>query len=536
MNDDQKTREQLLEELERERERSLALQEVSKKVAGAHNTEEILDLIVNEAARLLGGATAIIRLLDGDILVPRAATKDAVITPMNAPIIKVGDKRGVASHVMATKKPVYGDEVNQVNLPEVRLAFEEQGRDPAAIAGIPLLANDQSIGAFTVAFTTYGCRFTEDEIVLLTAFADQASLALEKARPLNEAESEKERADALYRVSNLLAGAHDTDEVLDLIVNEATRLVGASAAWMRLLDGDLMVPSAATESAAAYIAEQASIRPTLAVGEGASTIGHVMATKEPMVGEDFPDLVPPEVRKIIHNHGFHGFASVPLLANDRSIGVLTVTDTRQRSFTENEVTLLTAFADQAALALDKARLLNEAEARERQATQLYEVTTRLASSQDIDSVLDLIAARAVDLLGCEATAIFEYDPVRDGLAIVRTYNLPLEMEQSIFLKPGESTSGLAFQQRKPMWTRDRLSSQAFTQSIGETTVRNSGVGGTASQARTRDRLSSQAFTQSIGETTVRNSGVGGTASHPGRPTFGCAPIEPLPTHPAYRRS
>ncbi len=110
MNDDQKTKEQLLEELvqgrallEQAEERSLALQEVSKKVAGAHNIEEILDLIVNEAARLLGGATAIIRLLDGDILVPRAATKDAVITPMNAPIIKVGDKRGVASHVMATK-------------------------------------------------------------------------------------------------------------------------------------------------------------------------------------------------------------------------------------------------------------------------------------------------------------------------------------------------------------------------------------------------------------------------------------------------
>ena len=60
MNDDQKTKEQLLEELEHERERadkeherSLALQEVSKKVAGAHDNDAVLDLIVNEAARLL---------------------------------------------------------------------------------------------------------------------------------------------------------------------------------------------------------------------------------------------------------------------------------------------------------------------------------------------------------------------------------------------------------------------------------------------------------------------------------------------------
>ena len=61
MNDDQKTKEQLLEELaqvrvllERERERSLSLQEVSKKVAAAHDTEQILDLIVNDPAYLAG--------------------------------------------------------------------------------------------------------------------------------------------------------------------------------------------------------------------------------------------------------------------------------------------------------------------------------------------------------------------------------------------------------------------------------------------------------------------------------------------------
>ena len=48
MNDQRKTKNQLLEELGRERERSLALAEVSKRVAGAHETDEILDLIVNE--------------------------------------------------------------------------------------------------------------------------------------------------------------------------------------------------------------------------------------------------------------------------------------------------------------------------------------------------------------------------------------------------------------------------------------------------------------------------------------------------------
>ena len=68
-------------------------------------------------------------------------------------------------------------------------------------------------------------------------------MALEKARLLNEAEREKERAeterersDALYRISNRLAGAHDTDEVLDLIVNEAARLLRATGGSIYFLE------------------------------------------------------------------------------------------------------------------------------------------------------------------------------------------------------------------------------------------------------------------------------------------------------------
>jgi GAF domain-containing protein len=79
--------------------------------------------------------------------------------------------------------------------------FKERGRDPAASAVIPLLANDRSIGTITVADYTGHRRFTEDEVSLLTAFADQASLALEKVRLLNEAEARERQATQLYEVT-----------------------------------------------------------------------------------------------------------------------------------------------------------------------------------------------------------------------------------------------------------------------------------------------------------------------------------------------
>ena len=365
MNDDQKTKEQLLEELaqgrallERAEERSLALQEVSKRVAAAHDTDEILDLIVKESARLVGASAAYMRLLEGDLLVSRAQTG----VPESVGEIPLAVGQGLMGHVMATKKPHITE-----NLAEEELAHKESVGTFLALGivsgcAIPLLANDLSIGVLAVLDTRVR-RFTDDEVSLLSAFADQAALAIEKARLLNEAEREKERSDALYRVSNLLAGAHDTDEVLDLIVNEAARLVGASAAYIRLLDGDGLVPSATTKSAAGLLEETATLRPFLRVEEGTSLAGQVMATKKPLIAVDSQkdELMSTQASLIWQKYDFHGFVMVPLLANDRSIGVLNVVDTRVRRFTDDEVSLLAAFADQAALALDKARLLSEAE-------------------------------------------------------------------------------------------------------------------------------------------------------------------------------
>ena len=264
-----------------------------------------------------------------------------------------------------------------------------------------MVVNSQSIGLLAV-FDGSVRRFTYDDVSLLSTFADQASLAREKARLLNEAEREKERSDALYQISNKLAGAHDTDEILDLIVNEASRLVGTPAGIVRLLQGDSLVFGAATEAAVDYFSAVVEETPSIHIAEeGLGVMSRALATKTPILTEDVTEdeTIAPEVQNIQKRFGYHGNATIPLLANDRAVGVLSVFDTRVRRFTDDEVSLLTAFADQAALDLEKARLLNEAEARERQATQLYQVTTQLASNHDLNSVLDLIAEQAAGILG-----------------------------------------------------------------------------------------------------------------------------------------
>ena len=445
----------LLNEAEREKERSEALYQVSNRLAGVHDTDEVLDLIVNEAARLLGASASWIRLLEGDDLVIRANT-DSIADYLagSLPTVAVKEGTSTAGHVMATKKPLVTEDAveSEFTSPERRLLLDKYGIHGRA--AVPMVANDRSIGVLFVADKRIR-RFTDHEVSLLSAFADQASLALEKARLLNEAEREKERSDALYQVSNRLAGAHDTDEVLDLIVNEAARLLDTDASFLRLLKDDRLAPAAATESANAYLAESAEIQPTLAVESGTSMVGHVMASKEPLVVENAADdeRITSAGRLAQEKYGFHGWAGVPLIANARSLGVLIVMDHEVRRFSENEVSLLTAFADQASLALEKARLLNEAEARERQAIQLYEVTTQLASNHDLESVLDLITQQAVELMDGNSGMLFQFDESRGGLVAVNNFKMRPEILDSLVL-PGEGIAGRAYQERRVEWTSD----------------------------------------------------------------------------------
>ena len=131
-----------------------------------------------------------------------------------------------------------------------------------------------------------------------------------------------------------MVAAHDTDEVLDLIVNENARLVDTSAAYIRLLEGDLLVPKAATQLLSEIVTNIEEDGLELKVGE--RFMGQVMTTKAPLTSEDVSrdERADPLGRSYVESSGMHGGAVVPLLANDQSIGVLAVMDTRIRRFND----------------------------------------------------------------------------------------------------------------------------------------------------------------------------------------------------------
>ena len=331
---------------------------------------------------------------------------------------------------------------------------------------------------------------TDDEVDLTRSFGDQAALASEKARLLNEAETRERQADQLYEVTTQLASSHDMDSVLELITRKAAELLGskATAIWRynRTTDG---LTIARGYNVPTVWAESVFVRP----GDG--TTGQAFQQRQPVAWSSDVQSDPnwtfsdQETEAASRAAGIGGALAVPIVIRDEIYGVLNSFFYEPHEFTEREIQLLQTFADSAAVAIGNAgfieqtrRARDDAEVREREAKQLQEVTAQLASSHDMDDVLDLIGKKAMEILGCPGVAILEYDSVRGGLVIAKTHNFPSGMVDPLFFKPGEGTPGMAFQQGKPVWTDDRFSDPSISPSgtDNEKAVREAGVGGAAS--------------------------------------------------------
>jgi diguanylate cyclase (GGDEF)-like protein len=223
---------------------------------------------------------------------------------------------------------------------------------------------------------------------------------------------ERLRLDVLYDVTRRLAAVHETEQILDYIVNAATTLLGVEAAGLRLRDGDDLVVKARTESAAAVMS-----RARLHIGESLS--GHVFATGQPLAVEDLVEDTRYDAR---HKHaavelGFHGYLSVPLRANDRIFGVLNVFTTKRRRFEADEIALLATFADQASLAIEKDRMLQEARGHAVRLQALARLNQAVSSSLDIGEVLRVIAQAAGELTGAPVVSIWIADESRRELEL-----------------------------------------------------------------------------------------------------------------------
>jgi signal transduction histidine kinase/CheY-like chemotaxis protein len=238
-----------------------------------------------------------------------------------------------------------------------------------AIVGIPLLRDGHPIGVI-VLMRRAPRPFTDQQIELVTTFADQGVIAIENVRLFDEVQARRrelarsvEELRALGEVSQTVNSTLDLETVLSAIVSKAAQLSG-------------------TEAGAIYVFNEAThefqLRATYGMSgslidavknqhaEISKAVGLAIEQRQPVQTPDLGAEPPSVVRDIMLQSGYLARLVVPLLAADRIVGALVVRRKAPGDFPATVVELLKTFAAQSVLAIQNARLFHEIEEKSRQ--------------------------------------------------------------------------------------------------------------------------------------------------------------------------
>ncbi|OGL11663.1 MAG: hypothetical protein A3I17_08205 [Candidatus Rokubacteria bacterium RIFCSPLOWO2_02_FULL_72_37] len=196
--------------------------------------------------------------------------------------------------------------------------------------------------------------------------------------------------------------------------------------------------------------------------EGAGLIGLALRRRQTMTTPDFATdprvVLPPEVRARLERALYRSGLVVPLVVQDRIIGALGIGDVEGRVFTAAEIDLAQTFADQAAGALEHARLYEAAQYRLRRAETLVNVGRAINSTLDLTEVMRRIARETHRAVGADMVGAFVADAEERFLRPVAGYRVPKALLGSFLTHPiplhGHRILEDAWRKCRPAWSSD----------------------------------------------------------------------------------
>jgi HD-GYP domain-containing protein (c-di-GMP phosphodiesterase class II) len=434
------------------RQEAETLREVGMIINSMMDRSQVLNSILEQLHRVLPFDSASIQLIDGESIVVEAVAGCLDPKAVLGRRFLVSEDRLVKSILDHGQAQV----VDDVRESEDWIEFGDTLYVRSWI-GMPLQFRGEIIGLMTLDHHRVG-QYSSGDAQLAMNFANQAAIAIENARLLEKAQKQQREAETLRDVGMLINKSMDRSSVMNMILDQLQYVLEYSNATIQLLHDDHLVIEAVRGADSSKELLGASIR----VGEH-KIIRSMLMDVEAVVIEDLQ-----QIKEWLHYPGsenIHAWLGVPLEIQNQRIGILTVDHQQIGRYDEHDAELVSAFAAQAAIALENSRLFEEAQRRMYRIESLREIDQAISGSLDLQTTLDVLIGQLINTLEVDAAAVLLFKPGLQTLDYVSGRGFRTDFLQYTSLQIGEGLAGRAALQRKMIHVPD-LSAQ-------ETSLQNS---------------------------------------------------------------
>lgn len=318
-------------------------QEISKALASTLAVNEVLDIIVRQISEIMGLKGATIRLVN-----PKTKTLELVAaTGLSEKYLNKGpvDMDKSISEALSGRPVAIYDATTD---PRIQYPKEAKEEGIATLVAIPMLYKGQVIGVMRL-LTSEPREFTMDEVDFACAVAELGAQAIANAKMYEARTRELNFLKGLLEVSKAINSALDVKKVLQLLVKTATTALDIKAAAVRLLDEKRQQ----LELVASYgLSERYITKGPVGTDRSITEAMTGKAVSVYDVAQDPTATYPKEMAE----EGIKSILSVPISLKGKVIGVMRLYTSEPRDFTDDEITFMSSLAEQAALAMENARL------------------------------------------------------------------------------------------------------------------------------------------------------------------------------------
>jgi len=421
--------------------RMALLNEITRAALEVNDIQQMSRLLANRLGALFEADGAFITLWDDHLQRPAPAAANDELHDYYVQIRAEPGEPTLTEAVLQAGKVLAVEDLSNTPYLSPRIAALLPTR---SILALPLIVEQQKLGAALIGFNQPH-RFTAEEISLGEQAAAQIALAIVKTRLLVAEREQRQLAEALRQAGLALSESLDLDTVLDRLLDELQRVIPYDSANVMMVEHDVQ-----QQPIRAYLThlrgyeqfgEETARAAEAVVFEIATTpnLQRMIETGQPLI---IPDTT--SYAGWIHIEAashVRSWAGAPIIVHGQVIAFFSLDKTEPYFYRQEHATYLAAFASQAALAIENARLYSEAQRRSEEQRMLYAAARDFSAGLEAEAILQAVVHHTVEALRAAICIVLRWEPALEQVVVVQACeavtsgSMPLTTAYSLRTEP-----------------------------------------------------------------------------------------------------